>query len=95
MFLEEYLNKFYIELLYDSYDENYINSLDENSFIKVYQIFKKYNFYFIEDIILKYLEIFEQDPIIIEKKINKLREKLGDDYVRIIGNNMRYLKELY
>ncbi len=95
MFLEKYLSELYIELLYDSYDENYINSLDENNFLKVYQVFKKYNFYFIEDIVLKYLEIFEQDPIIIEQKINKLREKLGDDYVKIIGNNMIYLEELY
>ena len=34
MFLEKYVNKLYLDLIYSNYDERYINSLDENNFIK-------------------------------------------------------------
>ena len=55
MFLEKYLNEIYLELLYDKYEEWYINKLDENKVINIYNLFKKYGFYFIEDIIINYL----------------------------------------
>ena len=57
-------------------------------------ILKKYNFYFINDIILNYIEIFELDTKLLEEKLNILKEELGDNYIYIIGNNMRYLEVL-
>ena len=94
MFLGKYLDNFYYDLVYDNYDSSYLEGLDKNNFRDVYNIFSKYNFYFINDIILNYIELFEMDPIEIEKGILKLREKLGNDFVYIIGNNMKYLNEI-
>lgn len=94
MFLDKYLNPIYLDLLYDKYEEWYINQLDEFKFIKIYNLFKKYNFYFINDIIINYLEIFEYDQEIVNKGIIKLKEKLGDNFIYIIGNDMSYLEEL-
>ena len=84
MFLDKYLNKIYLHLLYDKYEEWYINQLDENKFINIYNLFKEYGFYFINDIIVNYLEIFEYDKEFINKGILKLKEKLGDNYIYII-----------
>ena len=53
---------------------------------------KKYNFDYIEDIILGYLEMFELNNDIVEKKINNLKKILGEDYKDIIGKDMTYLE---
>ena len=95
MFLEKYLDRFYLELVYDSYEEFYLNDLDEDNFFDIYNLFKKYNFYYINDIVLAYLDLFMLDKEIVERGIIKLREKLGDRFVYIIGNNLSYLREIY
>ena len=94
MFLDKYLDDFYYDLVYSNYESSYLNGLDENNFVNVYNIFRKYNFYFINDIILNYIELFEMDPSDIEEGILKLKEKLGNDFIYIIGNDMKYLDEI-
>ena len=94
MFLKKYLNDFYYNELLDNYKTEYLNMLDEQQFLKIYKLLIEYNFYFIEDIILKYLEIFELDVEIVKNNLEKLKEKLGDNFVYIIGNNMTYLDEI-
>lgn len=95
MFLEKYLDRFYLELVYDSYEDFYLNDLEEDNFLEIYNLFKKYNFYYINDIVLAYLDLFMLDKEIVERGIIKLREKLGDRFVYIIGNNLSYLREIY
>lgn len=94
MFLDKYLDNFYYDMVYDNYDSSYLEGLDENNFVAVYNVFSKYNFYFINDIILNYIELFEMNPEDVEKGILKLKDKLGYDYVYIIGNDMKYLDEI-
>lgn len=94
MFLEKYLDEFYYNMVLDNYEYEYLKTLDEDNFKEVYNLLKKYNFYFINDIILNNIEIFELDTKLLEKKINILKEELGDNYIYIIGNNMRYLEAL-
>lgn len=94
MFLEKYVNKFYLDLIYYNYDEGYLNSLDESNFVSIYNLLKENKFYFIEDIILKYLEIFEMEYDDVNNGLISLKNKLGENFVYIIGNNMSYLEEL-
>lgn len=94
MFLDKYLNEIYLDLLYDKYEEWYLNNLDENQFLSIYNLLKDWGFYFINDIIINYLEIFEYDQEIINNGILKLKEKLGDNFVYLIGNDLSYLEEL-
>lgn len=94
MFLDKYLNETKLKLLYNVYEEQYIKELDEENFKNIYELFKKYNFYFIDDIILNYLEIFEKDPNYVEIKILELIKQLGEKYIYIIGNDMRYLENI-
>ncbi len=94
MFLEKYLSKENFETLLENYDERYLNSLDEKNFLEVYKVFKKYDFYFINDIILKYLDLFEEDSKDIEKRILIIKENLGDYFVFKIGKNLEFLELL-
>lgn len=94
MFIERYLNKTKFKLLCDVYDMEYISNLDEGNFNKVYEVFRKYNFYFISDIILNYLEIFELDSILVERKILELIKELGSKYTYLIGDDLRILEKI-
>lgn len=90
MFLEKYLNNIYLNMLYDKYEEDYINNLDESNFINIYNLFKEYQFYYIEDIIINYLEIFELPKEKVNISILKLKEHLGENFTYIIGNKPSY-----
>lgn len=94
MFLSKYLNSTYLDLVYDNYDEDYINSLDEDNFNKVYLFLKSYNFYFIKDIILNYLELFEIDVKYLQRAINDIKFILGDNYVSQIGKKMTLIEKI-
>ena len=90
MFLENYLDDTYYDLVLGNYKYEYLENIDINNFKQVYDILVKYKFDYIEDIILNYIELFELEPSYVEEKINELMNKLGNNYVRIIGNDMRY-----
>lgn len=88
MFLEKYLSTLYLDMIYDSYDEKYIELLDEENFVKIYMLLKCNGFYFIDDIILKYLELFEIEERYVKQALLEIKKIFGDDYVKEIGKNM-------
>lgn len=92
MVYNNYLDEDYLEELYENHDLNYLKSIDKDNFKIIYDLLKKYNFDYIEDIILKYLDIFELDYKIVENKINNLIKVLGTNYVDIISQNLNYLE---
>lgn len=94
MFIEKYVSKLYFDIICGNYDEYFINGLDETNFFEVYKMFRKYNFYFVNEIILNYLEIFDMDSNDVELGIINLKNKLGNNFVRIIGDDMTYLDEI-
>jgi hypothetical protein len=94
VFYNKYLDDYYINEIFNNYDINFLRSIDEEQFISVYNIFKKYNFDYIEDIIENYLELFTMDSNIVEEKILLLKDKLGDNFVNLIGEDMTYLEEI-
>ncbi len=94
MILEKYLDSCYLELVYDNYKEEYINGLDVNNFDKVYRFLQEKGFYFINDIILNYLELFELAIEDIEKSLQELERELGSNYIYEIGKNMTLLNRI-
>lgn len=94
MFLDKYLNSVYMDIIYDTYDEEYLKTLDENNFLRVCSLLKSKVFYFIEDIIIKYLELFEIDVRYIERAINDMERKLGSNYINILGNNISMISDV-
>ena len=95
MFLNKYVNDVYYEMILEEYDEGYLSTLDEEQFKKVYNLFKEYGFTFIEDIILRYLEIFEMEYEKVREKLEDLKMELGVDFVYIISNNLSLLGRIF
>ena len=94
MFLEKYINDAYLNIVYDNYNRDYLESLDENNFIGVYNLLRLHNCYFIDDIILNYLELFEIEPKYINHALLETRKELGDKYIFEIGNNLTILDKV-
>ena len=94
MFLEKYLNDIYLDMIYSKYEEWYLSKLDENKFLEIYNLFKKYGFYFVDDIIINYLELFEYDKETLEKGIISLKDNLGENFVFKIGNDLSLLDSI-
>jgi hypothetical protein len=92
MFYSKYLNDDNILELLQNYDEDYLKNVDEENFFKIYNLFKENNFTYIEDIILKFLDIFELEYDIVETKLKNLEKALGDDYVNILSEDLSYLE---
>jgi len=91
---DKYLTEPFLTCFYETYEEDYLKSLDEENFLKVYNLFKNINCYFIEDIILNYLEIFSLDVNCLEESLENLKHKLGDNYISQIGKDMTILDEV-
>lgn len=94
MFLDKYISNLYLELIYSNYDQEYLSKLDESKFLKVYQLLNKNGFYYLEDIIVNYLELFEIDVYRVEKALIEIEKLIGDDYVSKIGKNMSIINEI-
>ena len=94
MFLSKYVNDVYYEMILDEYDSDYLLTLDEEQFKKIYDLFREYGFTYIEDIILRYLEIFEMEYEEVKEKLEDLKMELGDDFVYIVGNNLSLLDKI-
>lgn len=94
MFLDKYLNSTYLDLVYSNYEEDYIKLLDEDNFNKVYILLKNNNFYFINDIILNYLELFEIEEKYVQLAIFDIMSILGDNFVEQIGKNMTIIDKI-
>lgn len=92
MFYDKYLDFDSLGELYQNYDIGYLKNIDENNFKKIYDLLEKYKFSYMEDIILRYLDIFLIDYTVVCERLGKLVKMLGNDYVDIIGENMVYLE---
>ena len=95
MFLNKYVNDEYYEFILDEYDEGYLSTLDEEQFKIIYDLFKEYGFTYIEDIILKYLEIFEMEYGEVREKLEDLKTELGDNFIYIISNQLSLLDRIF
>lgn len=88
MFLQKYLNDVEYDLLLNKYDEEFISNINEEKFEINYRYLVNQKIFFINDLVLRYLEIFNFDNSIIVNTIYELEKKYGKDYRFLVGNNI-------
>ena len=93
MFLETVFSDINMDLIKDKYDIEYLESLNPYRFASIYNIFINNKFYFIEDLIIKYLEIFTLSDEIVSNAIKGLEEDFGSDYIYYIGKDLSILDD--
>lgn len=93
MFLQDILKDDDYLLLLDKYTNDYLDTIEYENFMKIYKYLKGKKVYFIDDLIIYYLDIFTLDVKIIEEVFNILNERYGDDYIYTIGDNLKILDD--
>lgn len=88
MFLQKYLNDVEYDLLLNKYDEEFISNINEEKFEINYGYLVNQKIFFVNDLVLRYLEIFNFDNSIIVNTIYELEKKYGKDYRFLVGNNI-------
>ena len=91
MFLENVLSDINFRLVLDKYDREYLENLDVYRFASIYNVFIDNKFYFIEDLMVKYLEMFTLNDDVVKEAIVNLKDEYGDDYVYSIGKDLTIL----
>lgn len=94
MFYNNYLNDIYQEILYSNYSEEYLESFNEQNFIEVYFLLKEYGFYYIEDIIINYIELFGIDVKYVRLALENMKNNLTKDFIKIIGSDMTLVNNI-
>lgn len=92
MFLKEILKDDDYSLLLDRYTSDFLDTIEYERFMKVYKYLINKKVYFIDDLILGYLDIFTLDVEIIEEAFDILNGRC-DVYVYAIGNNLKILDD--
>ena len=94
MFIEKYLSQDKLKLLYSVYEDWYIEGLDEKQFLKIYKFLEEEGFYFIDDVILNYLELFEMDEKYVRDAFIEVKNVLGDNYTKELGKDMSVISKI-
>lgn len=92
MVLKEILNDDEYALVMDRYTDSYLDSIPNDMFNKVYNYLKSKKVYFINDLIINYLDIFTLDVRTINEAFNILEGQYGKEYIYFIGDNLNFLE---
>jgi len=94
MNLEKYLDRKYLDLLYDNYEEFYLNLIDMENFDKIYNLLKENKFECLEDIIINYIELFDIDYDYVSLALKDIQQILGDNYQELIKKDLRLFESV-
>lgn len=94
MIFDKYLSDTYLDILYSTYDIKYLKSIDSKNFTEIYNLLKDKGFYFLDDVIINYIEIFELDKNYLNKVLTYLETTYGKDYIKKIGRDMTILDKI-
>jgi len=85
-----------IEEITEKFDDNLLKTMieEETLFLENYYIFKKYNFDYINEIVVYFLPIFTNDSLYLENKLKELITELGEEYLDKIGEDLTLLEVL-
>ncbi len=87
---------FNIEKIMEIYGDSTADLISENvdDIVDNLMYLKKLEFDDIEDIFERYVFIFVEDSKTFRKKVNKLINRLGEDYVSVLEENMNIWEEM-
>lgn len=87
---------FNIEKIMEIYGDSTADLISENvdDIVDNLMYLKKLEFNDIEDIFERYVFIFVEDSKTFRKKVNKLINRLGEDYVSVLEENMNIWEEM-
>lgn len=83
-----------IKNIVDTFDEDIIKKVDIDNLFKIYKYLIDNGIYFARDLIVDYLDIFTLDYDEFVIKFEKLKNKLGSNYIEMLESDISKLEDL-
>jgi len=93
--LKMQLDNIDIKVLKENFDEEIISQLDVENTSKIYNYLINLGVYYAKDIFISQADLFLLDYDLFVKKFEKLRNKLGDDYIDMLGEDCSLIDIMY
>ena len=84
-----------IKVLRENFDDEIISQLDEENVCKIYNYLINLGVYYAKDIFLSQVDLFLLDYNLFMEKFEKLKEKLGDNYIELLGDDCSLIDIMY
>ncbi len=94
MFLKNMVNDNKYRELIEKYDEDFLNSINYDLFMLNYKYLISKRIYFVNELVVRNLEMFMLDKDIIEEVIDIALCKYGDDFAFILGENLNKFDDI-
>ena len=84
-----------IKILKENFDDYIINQLDSNNIAKIYNYLIKEDVYYTKDIFISQADLFLLDYDQFVEKFEKLKDKVGKDYIDKLGDDCSIIDIMY
>ena len=84
-----------IKILKENFDDYIINQLDSENIAKIYNYLIKEGVYYAKDIFISQADLFLLDYDLFVKKFEKLKNKVGKDYIDKLGEDCSIIDIMY
>ena len=84
-----------INILKENFSADLINQINIDNLNKIFNYLNENGVYYAKDLLLTSLDLFLLPCEIFIKKFEKLKNKLGDNFVEFLGENSSLLEIMY
>lgn len=84
-----------IKILKENFDDDIINEIDIENVSNIFKYLSDSGVYYYKDLFLTSLDLFLFPCNDFIDKFEKLKVKLGDDYVDLLGNDISLIEIMY
>lgn len=93
--LKMQLDSFDINILKDNFDDEVISQLDKQNVDKIYNYLISLGVYYAKDIFVSQADLFLMDYDLFVQKFQRLKNKLGENYIELLGEDCSLIDEMY
>ena len=84
-----------IKILRENFDDEIISQLKEENVSKIYNYLINNGIYYAKDIFISQVDLFLIEYDTFVEKFEKLKNKLGDNYVDVLGEDCSLIDIMY
>ena len=89
------LDEIDIKILKENFDEELITQIDSDNVLKILKYLENNGIYYAKDLFLTSLDLFLYPLDVFIRKFEKLKEKLGTDFVNKLGEDSSLIEIMY
>ena len=84
-----------IKVLKENFDDEILSQLDEQNISKIYNYLIDLGVYYAKDIFISQADLFLLDYDLFVEKFEKLKQKLGENYIDMLGEDCSLIDIMY